>query len=106
MLFRKFPEAQTWLPRAVQANHRLPLLTDLIEKTAASATSLAISKTSNPKIVQRMLGHRSAAMTSDTYADLFDDDSDTVAIELDAARSERSESILSPKPVIEMKKTP
>ena len=33
----------------------------------------------NPKIVQRMLGHASAAMTLDVYADLFDSDLDTVA---------------------------
>ncbi len=31
------------------------------------------------KAVQRMLGHASAAMTLDTYADLFDDDLDNVA---------------------------
>jgi hypothetical protein len=35
----------------------------------------------------RMLGHASAAMTLDTYADLFDDDLDSVAIALDDARS-------------------
>jgi len=32
-----------------------------------------------------MLGHASAAMTLDTYADLFDDDLDAVAERLDAA---------------------
>jgi hypothetical protein len=37
--------------------------------------------------VQRMLGHKSAAMTLDTYADLFDDDLDAVATALDDARS-------------------
>ncbi len=31
-----------------------------------------------------MLGHASAAMTLDTYADLFDDDLDAVADRLDA----------------------
>lgn len=71
-----------------------------------TAASLAISKTSNPKIVQRMLGHKSAAMTLDTYADLFEDDLDTVAAQLDAARFERSVSKLSPNEVIPMKKTP
>lgn len=34
-----------------------------------------------------MLGHASAAMTLDVYADLFDDDVDTVSAALDAARS-------------------
>jgi hypothetical protein len=34
-----------------------------------------------------MLGHKSAAMTLDTYADLFDDDVDAVATALGDARS-------------------
>lgn len=33
-----------------------------------------------------MLGHASAAMTLDTYADLFDDDLDAVAVALNDAR--------------------
>ena len=33
----------------------------------------------HPKVVQRMLGHTSAAMTLDVYADLFDSDLDAVA---------------------------
>lgn len=40
----------------------------------------------NVKAVQRMLGHASAAMTLDIYADLFDDDLDGVADALDVAR--------------------
>lgn len=51
-----------------------------------TAASLAISAGANVKAVQRMLGHASAAMTLDTYADLFDDDLDDVATALDAAR--------------------
>lgn len=51
-----------------------------------TAASLAVSSGANVKAVQRMLGHASAAMTLDTYADLFDDDLDAVAVELDAAR--------------------
>lgn len=38
------------------------------------AASLAISAGANVKAVQTMLGHASAAMTLDTYADLFPDD--------------------------------
>jgi integrase len=38
------------------------------------------------KAVQRMLGHASAAMTLDAYADLFDDDLDAVAMALDEAK--------------------
>lgn len=51
-----------------------------------TAASLAISAGANVKAVQRMLGHASASMTLDTYADLFDDDLDGVAAALDQAR--------------------
>lgn len=51
-----------------------------------TAASLAISAGANVKAVQRMLGHASAAMTLDTYADLFDDDLDSVAAALSRAR--------------------
>jgi hypothetical protein len=44
-----------------------------------TAASLAISAGANPKVVQRMLGHASAAMTLDVYADLFDSDLESVA---------------------------
>lgn len=37
-----------------------------------------------------MLGHASAAMTLDTYADLFDDDLDAVADALDQAAASTS----------------
>jgi integrase len=50
-----------------------------------TAASLAISAGANVKSVQRMLGHSSAALTLDTYTDLFDDDLDAVAGALDAA---------------------
>ena len=53
-----------------------------------TAASLAISAGANVKAVQRMLGHASAAMTLDTYADLFEDDLDDVSDRLDAARAE------------------
>jgi integrase len=52
-----------------------------------TAASLAISAGANAKVVQRMLGHASAAMTLDIYADLFEDDLDAVATALDIARS-------------------
>lgn len=54
-----------------------------------TAASLAISAGANVKALQRMLGHASAAMTLDTYADLFEDDLDDVAAALDAARTRR-----------------
>lgn len=52
-----------------------------------TAASLAVSAGANVKAVQRMLGHASAAMTLDRYADLFDDDLDAVAVALDVAAS-------------------
>lgn len=54
-----------------------------------TAASLAISVGANVKVVQRMLGHASAAVTLDVYADLFDEDLDSIAIDLDQARSEK-----------------
>lgn len=50
-----------------------------------TAASLAIQAGANVKSVQRMLGHKTAAMTLDTYAGLFEDDLDAVAERLDAA---------------------
>ncbi len=44
-----------------------------------TAASLVVSAGANVKAVQKMLGHKSAAMTLDTYADLFDKDADAVA---------------------------
>lgn len=55
-----------------------------------TAASLATSAGANVKAVQRMLGHASAAMTLDTYADLFDDDLDAVASALDEAKKRAS----------------
>ncbi|WP_409141915.1 tyrosine-type recombinase/integrase [Cellulosimicrobium sp. RS] len=52
-----------------------------------TAASLAVSAGANVKAVQRMLGHASAAMTLDVYADLFDDDLEAVATALDDART-------------------
>ncbi|WP_281640529.1 site-specific integrase [Aurantimicrobium minutum] len=62
-----------------------------------TAASLAVSAGANVKIVQRMLGHASAAMTLDTYADLFDADLDTVSEALDAARNSASVAKLLPR---------
>ncbi|APE32861.1 site-specific integrase [Nocardia mangyaensis] len=56
-----------------------------------TAASLAISAGANVKAIQTMLGHKSAALTLDTYADLFPDDLTAVAEALDlAARTARA----------------
>ncbi|KXP08447.1 hypothetical protein AXK57_16100 [Tsukamurella pulmonis] len=61
-----------------------------------TAASLAVQAGAHVKAVQAMLGHKSAAMTLDVYADLFDEDLDVVAEAMDAARAGRGfERILS-----------
>lgn len=52
-----------------------------------TAASFAVSSGANVKAVQRMLGHSSAAMTLDVYAELFDEDLNAVADALDHAVS-------------------
>jgi integrase len=59
-----------------------------------TAASLAISAGANVKAVQRMLGHASAAMTLDIYADLFDDDLDAVSKALNDAVANSSVGFL------------
>jgi site-specific recombinase XerD len=46
-----------------------------------------VSAGANVKVEQKMLGHSSAAMTLDIYADLFDGDLDSVSDALDDAVS-------------------
>ncbi len=72
--------AGSWFARATEAAKLERLTPHDLRHTAAS---LAISSGANVKAVQRMLGHKSAAMTLDTYADLFDDDLDDIAVRLD-----------------------
>lgn len=51
-----------------------------------TCASLAVSAGANVKALQKLLGHASASMTLDRYADLFDSDLDDVAERLDAQR--------------------
>src|SRR5690606_31729205 len=53
-----------------------------------TAASIAVSAGVNVKLVQRMLGHASAAMTLDVYADLFDEDLDSLAERLETTASD------------------
>ncbi|AQA24338.1 phage integrase family protein [Rhodococcus sp. MTM3W5.2] len=76
-----------WFTKAVQRADVPPLTPHDLRHTAAS---LAVSAGVNVKALQRMLGHASAAMTLDTYADLFDDDLEAVGSALDDARSRAS----------------
>lgn len=74
--------------RAKEADPTFPNLT--LHDLRHSAASLSISAGANVKAVQRMLGHASAAMTLDVYADLFDDDLDAVAVALNQAKTNSS----------------
>ena len=71
-----------WFAGAVR-RARIPRITP--HDLRHTAASLAISAGANVKSVQRMLGHKSAAMTLDIYSGLFDDDLDAVATALDSA---------------------
>jgi integrase len=76
--------SRSWFKNALDEAGLKPMTIHDLRHTAAS---LAVSSGANVKAVQRMLGHKSAAMTLDIYADLFDDDLDALAARLDAARS-------------------
>jgi integrase len=52
-----------------------------------TAASLAIASGADVKVVQQMLGHKSATMTLDLYGHLFPDRLDVVADAMDAART-------------------
>lgn len=58
-----------------------------------TAASIAVHAGANIKALQRMLGHKSAAMTLDVYADLFDSDLDDVARTIDAAVQVASQDV-------------
>lgn len=61
-----------------------------------SAASIAVSLGANVKAVQRMLGHASAAVTLDVYADLFDADTEALRSALDRVASRPIASISRP----------
>jgi integrase len=78
------PTHKSWMAGAVErcqkADKAFPRVT--AHDLPHTAASLAIASGANPKVVQRMLGHASAAMTLDVYADLFDSDFTAVADKL------------------------
>ncbi|WP_232832901.1 tyrosine-type recombinase/integrase [Curtobacterium sp. YC1] len=83
--------SQGWFTKAVQrtmaadASFRRVTPYDLRH----TAASLAISAGANVKVVQRMLSHKSAKVTLDTYAALFPDDLDNVTSALSRQRAEQ-----------------
>ena len=74
--------SRSWFKSALKSCSIAPMTIHDLRHTAAS---LAVSSGANVKAVQRMLGHASAAMTLDVYADLFDDDLEALADKLDQA---------------------
>ncbi|MFF9564352.1 tyrosine-type recombinase/integrase [Leifsonia sp. NPDC014704] len=67
---------QSWWLRALNEAGVGRVTPHALKHTAAS---LAVSAGANVKALQRILGHKSAAMTLDTYADLFEEDLSDVA---------------------------
>jgi integrase len=85
-----------WFIRAVKAAGVQAITPHDLRHTCAS---LAVSAGVNVLALQRMLGHTSAKMTLDTYADLFDDDLDAVAVTLHARYSPESVPKMCPPQV-------
>jgi integrase len=73
---RRTHNAHGWFPVAVAAAGLRKLTRHSLRHTAASSGAKV-------KAVQRMLGHASASMTLDVYAELFNDDLDAIAGRLD-----------------------
>lgn len=73
------------IARADEINSQMPVTRDdshsstlAIHDLRHTAASIMVASGASVKAVQRQLGHASASMTLDTYADLFDDDLDTL----------------------------
>lgn len=81
---RTSAHSKSWFKTAAEAVEVPSLHLHDLRHTAAS---LAVQAGANVKAIQRMLGHASAAMTLDVYADLFDDDLDAVSNALDRSRA-------------------
>ena len=62
-----------------------------------TCASLAVSAGVNVLALQRMLGHTSAKVTLDTYADLFDEDLDAVGVTLHSRYSRENVANMWPR---------
>lgn len=78
---RRPPTQRGWFQQAI-IKAGVPRLTP--HDLRHTAASLAVQSGANVKALQRMLGHTSASMTLDVYADLFDDELDALADRLDS----------------------
>lgn len=73
-----------------------------------TCASLAISSGANIKVVQKLLGHKSATLTLDRYGHLFPDDLDAVAAAFDAAARSTADALRTetpPKPLAAVRNT-
>lgn len=84
------------LERVRESDPAFPVVT--VHGMRHVAAGLLVSSGASVKVVQRQLGHASAAMTLDTYADLFDGDLDEVADAMEAAHLNLGEPKVSQKP--------
>lgn len=74
-----------------------------------TCASLAISAGANVKVVQKLLGHKTAVLTLDRYGHLFPDDLDAVASAFDAAVETTADALRTVKvsePVVLARNTP
>jgi len=86
---RVHADNRSWFASALKASGTPRITPHDLRHTAAG---FAVSAGANVKVVQRMLGHKTAAITLDVYADLFDSDLDSVADALDLAVANASGS--------------
>ena len=86
-----------WFTRACDAAGVERMTVHDLRHTAAS---LMVSAGASVKSVQRQLGHASAAMTLDVYADLFDSDLDSVAESMESMLQEYDVGRVWAKPAV------
>jgi hypothetical protein len=58
-----------------------------------TCVSIAISAGANVKVVQKLLGHKTAVLTLDRYGHRFPDDLDAVAVAFDAAAATTADDL-------------
>lgn len=79
--------ASGWYKRAIEKSGVPSVKIHELRHTAAS---IAVSSGASVKAIQKMLGHKSASMTLDTYSDLFDEDQRSVADHIQKKLEERN----------------
>ena len=87
----RLPSAGSWFEGAVKrAQSKDPSFPAGITPHSLRhvAAGLLVSSGANVLVVKRQLGHASAAMTLDVYADLFDEDLDAVGQVMDSSISD------------------